>query len=150
MATGWTPWCAAPPQSGQEPKSETQHLCVQYALQDPQLQEQGEERKVWGSRFCHTQMTVCGGLFFRKPRRIPPPQSLLLPPSHCSRHLGQLETKACTVDTPPLPPCCLTLRGCRANSWTLEQTPQPPLQAGPGKAGTALPFHPPGRSPRPA
>lgn len=73
MATGWTPWCAAPPQSGQEPKSETQHLCVQYALQDPQLQEQGEERKVWGSRFCHTQMTVCGGLFFRKPRRIPPP-----------------------------------------------------------------------------
>lgn len=72
-ATGWAPWCAAPPQNSQEPKSETQHLCVQYALQDSQLQGQGEERKVWGSRFCHTQMTVCGGLFFRKPRRTPHP-----------------------------------------------------------------------------
>lgn len=150
MATGWTPWCAAPPQSGQEPKSETQHLCVQYALQDPQLQEQGEERKVWGSRFCHTQMTVCGGLFFRKPRRIPPPN-----PFSCRLPIvpgtwDSWRRRLARSTPPPLPPCCLTLRGCRANSWTLEQTPQPPLQAGPGKAGTALPFHPPGRSPRPA
>lgn len=111
-ATGWTPWCAAPQQSGQEPKSETQHLCVQYALQGPQLQEQGEERKVWGSRFCHTQMTVCGGLFLRKPRRtptpIPSPAAFPLFPA-----LGTAGDEGLHHRQPPPPP-----------------TPTPPLHTG--------------------
>lgn len=43
----------------------------------PTAAEQGEERKVWGSRSCHTQMTDCGGLFSssfsRNPDALPPP-----------------------------------------------------------------------------
>lgn len=42
----------------------------------PTAAEQGEERKVWGSRSCHTQMTDCGGLFSssfsRNPDALPP------------------------------------------------------------------------------
>lgn len=46
----------------------------------PTAAEQEEERKVWGSRSCHTQMTDCGGLFSssfsRNPDAPPPPHSL--------------------------------------------------------------------------
>lgn len=47
----------------------------------PTAAEQGEERKVWGSRSCHTQMTDCGGLFSSSfsgnPDALPsPPHSL--------------------------------------------------------------------------
>lgn len=89
----------------------------------PTAAEQEEERKVWGSRSCHTQMTDCGGLFSssfsRNPDALPPPFPLL-PPSYCSLHLGQLETTASTTQHPP-PPSLRTPEGRRAFSWTTGQ-----------------------------
>lgn len=129
-ATGWAPWCAAPPQSGQERRAETQHLCVQCALQGPQLQEQEEERKVWGSRSCHTQMTVCGGFFSSSfsgnPDALPPPFSCRLPIVPCTWDSWRRWPAQPNTPTPPHP---------SAHPEAAEPTPGPSDKSTAGQAG---------------
>lgn len=143
-ATGWAPWCAAPPQSGQERRAETQHLCVQCALQGPQLQEQEEERKVWGSRSCHTQMTVCGGFFSSSfsgnPDALPPlpsPAAFPLFPALGTAGDGGLHN--------PTPPPHPTPPHTRRPQSLLLGPRINPLQARRGNAERTLLFYPPGR-----
>lgn len=113
----------------------------------PTAAEQGEERKVWGSRSCHTQMTDCGGLFSSSFSGNPdaPPPFPLLPPSHCSLHLGQLETTGSTTQHPHPRPS--------AHTKAAEPSPGPLDKFTAGQEGndeSSPSFLATGRSPRSA
>lgn len=130
------------------------NICVYNALSEAHSCRNKEKKGRGGRRSCHTQMTVCGGLFSFSfsgnpsgPLLGPP----LPPPGHCSLRPGQLETAARATRRPSR-----HTPGCPRRPLPAPPRPTPPHPP-PPQARPRRPFHrlpsPPlhsGAAPRPA